>query len=154
MRGDIPRVLLSGRIMVQMKRASGSVIGLQTGYLRFGGNQYNIISAMDRKIGLIKVAIRLIKKDEEQVDRIMKARTLDEEHRHSLTSILRHNVWTVKQFSDLTGLNESTITNKTRPAYRNDEIVTELDYTYPFTDLNGMGPKFIVRNEKSEALLP
>ena len=109
---------------------------------------------MSHKIGLVKAPIRLVKKDEELVDRITKAREIKEEFREHLIEILRHNVWTTNQFSDLTGFKESTITNKTRPSYRNDELVTELDFTYPFADLHGFGPKFIVRNEKSEAMLP
>ncbi|RLD56998.1 MAG: hypothetical protein DRI97_06280 [Bacteroidetes bacterium] len=109
---------------------------------------------MSHKIGIVKAPIRLVKKDDELIDRVMDVRGLDNEHRAAITEILRHNIWTTKQFSDLTGFKESTITNKTRPAYRNEELVTELDYTYPFADLAGMGPKFIVRNEKSEAMLP
>ena len=109
---------------------------------------------MSDRIGLVKVPIRLVKKDEALVDRIMEDRKFKEEFRDVIIEILRHNVWTTNQFSDLTGFKESTITNKTRPAYRNEELVTELDFTYPFADLHGMGPKFIVRNEKSEAMLP
>ncbi len=109
---------------------------------------------MIHRIGLVKVPIRLVKKDEDLVNRIMKCQKISEEHREELIEILRHNVWTTNQFSDLTGFKESTITNKTRPSYRNNELVTELDFAYPFADLNGTGPKFIVRNEKSEAMLP
>lgn len=109
---------------------------------------------MSEKIGLVKNPIRLVKKDEELVDRIMKAQDLMEEDRETIIEILRHNIWTTNQFRDLTGFKESTITNKTRPSYRHNELVTELDFAYPFADLNGTGPKFIVRNEKSEAMLP
>ena len=109
---------------------------------------------MSHRIGLVNVPIRLVKKDEELVNRIMKAQNIKEEFKDDIIEILRHNVWTTNQFSDLTGFKESTITNKTRPSYRNDEMVTELDFTYPFADLHGTGPKFIVRNEKSEAMLP
>jgi hypothetical protein len=109
---------------------------------------------MSEKIGLIKTTIRLVKKDEELVDRIMKDRLVPDTHRPVIVEILRHNVWTVKQFSDLTGLNESTIRNYCRPKYRDGDLSTELDFCYPFEDLGGSGPKFIIRNEKSEALLP
>lgn len=109
---------------------------------------------MSEKHGLIKTAIRLVKKDEELVDRIMKEQNLPNGERETITEILRYNVWTVNQFSDLTGYKESTITNKTRPSYKDGKIVTELDFCYPFADIMGNGPKFIVRNEKSEAMLP
>lgn len=109
---------------------------------------------MAEKHGLIKTPIRLVKKDEELVERIMKDRDLPEADRDAVIEILRHNLWTINQFRDLTGFKESTISNKTRPAYKNGGLVTELDHCYPFADLEGMGPKFIVRNEKSEAMLP
>ena len=109
---------------------------------------------MSEKIGLIKTTIRLVKKDEELVHRIMNERGIEEESEGTVFEMLRHNIWTVKQFSDLSGLNESTIRNKCRPQYRDDQLCTELDFCYPFADLEGTGPKYIVRNEKSEALLP
>lgn len=109
---------------------------------------------MDNRIGLVRTEIRLVKKDQELVERVIKARDLLEEDREAVSEILRHNVWTINQFSDLTGLKESTISNKVRPKYKNGELTTELDFCYPFSDLEGLGPKFIVRNEKSERLLP
>ena len=109
---------------------------------------------MAEKIGLIDESIRLVKKDVELAERILEARDLPDADLKSILDILRYNVWTTKQFKDLTGLAESTIANKTRPAYKNGELVTELDFCYPFQDLEGTGPKFIIRNEKSEALLP
>jgi hypothetical protein len=109
---------------------------------------------MSEKHGLIKTTIRLIKKDEELMDRIILDRDIVEAKVETLLDILRHNVWTIQQFADITGLAQSTIANKCRPQYKNGEIGTELDHCYPFADLEGLGPKFIVRNEKSEALLP
>ena len=109
---------------------------------------------MSDKNGLLKTQIRLVKKDEELIDRIMIARDFPEEEREAIIEILRYNVWTIKQFSDLTGFVESTISNKTRPLWRGGELVTELDHCYPFADIEGLGPKFIVRNQKSEAMLP
>ena len=109
---------------------------------------------MNEKIGLIKTTIRLVKKDEELTHRIMNERGIEEKDEETVFEMLRHNMWTTRQFSDITGLAESTITNKCRPVYRDGEIKTELDHCYPFSYLGGLGPKFIVRNEKSEALLP
>lgn len=111
---------------------------------------------MSEKLGLIKTTIRLVKKDEELINRILAAKAMGEEEHDQgdITEILRYNVWTTRQFSDLTGLAESTITNKCRPVYKDGEIKTELDHCYPFAYLGGLGPKFIVRNEKSEAMLP
>ena len=109
---------------------------------------------MKERIGLIKIIIRLISKDNELIGRIIEERGLKEDDRKRVTELLRHNIWTTNQFRDITGYNESTIANKTRPQYRDGELQTELDFCYPFADLDGLGPKFIVRNEKSEAMLP
>ena len=108
---------------------------------------------MDEKIGLVKEQIRLIKKDDELISHLSKKLDLTDLYKERLADILRYNVWTVSQFSDLTGLSKPTITNKMRPLYKNGSLVTELDFCYPFADLDGPGPKFIVRNEKSERLL-
>ena len=109
---------------------------------------------MNEKVGLIKISIRLVKKDEELVDAIMRERDLPEADREAVIEMLRMNVWTVNQFADLTGFKQGSIANKCRPIYRDGKIFTELDYCYPFADLEGLGPKFIVRNEKSMAMLP
>lgn len=109
---------------------------------------------MNDKKGLININIRLVKKDEGLVDRIISARNLSEEDRESVRRMLYLNIWTIKQFMGLTGYKPSTIANKTRPNYTNGELTTELDFCYPFQNLEGTGPKFIVRNEKSEKLLP
>lgn len=109
---------------------------------------------MNEKYGLVKETVRLVKKDPELIDRIMIARDLPDSDRKAIQEMLRYNVWTITQFSELTGLAVSTIANKCRPGYKNGSLTTELDFCYPFSDLEGTGPKYIVRNEKSEALLP
>jgi len=65
-------------------------------------------------------------------------------------SLMRYNVWTIDQFCDVSGLSVSTITNMARPNFIGNKIDTKLDVCYPFPDSNGKGPKFIIRNEKSE----
>ena len=84
----------------------------------------------------------------------MSARGLAEDMRPRVAKMLRKNMWTLQQFRDLTGLKEGSITNKTRPTFKEGEVVTDLDFCYPFEDLKGTGPKMIVRNEKSIAALP
>ena len=108
---------------------------------------------MNEKIGLVNEQVRLVRKDDELIDRVMKARDISEEDKESIKDMLRYNMWTIKQLGDITGLNKSTILNKTRPIYRNGDLNTELDFCYPFSNLEGQGPKFIIRNEKSEVLL-
>lgn len=106
------------------------------------------------KLGLLKEQIRLTKKDDEQFERIVEAREIPKHLLDVVRDMLRYNMWTTRQFSDLTGLKESSITNKCRPVYKNDELQTELDYCFPFRNLKTEGAKFIVRNEKSERFLP
>jgi DNA-binding transcriptional ArsR family regulator len=108
---------------------------------------------MDERIGLVKVQIRLVKKDDELINHLIQKLGLTDESKEKIAEILRHNIWTVGQYSDLTGLSKPTITNKMRPLYKNGSLITELDFCFPFADLDGPGPKFIVRNEKSEKLL-
>ncbi|MDA3807702.1 MAG: hypothetical protein PF440_07300 [Thiomicrorhabdus sp.] len=111
---------------------------------------------MELKTGLIKEPIRLIKKDDELIDRIIKAKGLTDADKERVAEILRYNMWTTKQYSWLTGMIDSSISNKCRPSNNNKERVwrTDLDFTYPFPSFDGAGPKFIVRNARSEALLP
>lgn len=119
-----------------------------------GCSTFNKIISMSEKVGLVKVAIRLVKKNDELVEAIMRERDLPEADRELIVDMLRLNIWTVNQFSNLTGFKQGTIANKCRPIYRDGKLDTELDYCYPFEDIEGLGPKFIVRNEKSEAMLP
>lgn len=108
---------------------------------------------MNDKIGLMKKEIRLVKKDDELINRVVASNGIFKDPKE-VAQMLRYNVFTVKQFSDLTGLAQSTILNKCRPIYREGNLVTDLDFCHPFADLDGMGPKFIIRNDKSESLLP
>jgi hypothetical protein len=68
-------------------------------------------------------------------------------------NLMRYNVWTVEQFGNVSGLSVSTITNLTRPFFigeNSDAVDVKLDICFPFSDAEGKGPKFIVRNQKSE----
>jgi len=109
---------------------------------------------MDNKIGLIDQEVRLIKRDDELTRRILSERSIEVEKEERVREMLRYNLWTITQFSDITGLAISTIANKCRPVYKNGVLMTDLDFCYPFADIQGTGPKFIVRNEKSERYLP
>lgn len=107
-------------------------------------------------IGLVRQKINLVKRDPELEARIIKERGIvDPKKQERITEMLYYNHWTVQQFCDLTGLATSTVTNLTRPKYNKENVlVTELDFGYPFRDLEGDGPKCIVRNAKSEKYLP
>jgi len=109
---------------------------------------------MEDKLGLTKESVRLVRIDDQQVDRILQARGLEEDKRERVREMLRYNTWTTKQYSGLTGLAESTIANKCRPLWNGGKYLTALDFVYTHPDIDGDGPKFIIRNRKSEALLP
>ena len=115
---------------------------------------------MTEKMGLINQEVRLVKKDDELIHRIVEARGIaliewmDPTPLQIIINMLRYNIWTMTQFSELTGLAISTIANKCRPVYKDGELITDLDFCHPFADMKGTGPKFIIRNEKSERYLP
>lgn len=111
---------------------------------------------MEEIIGLQQREIRLVKRNDSLV-KLIYDKVKEENPQVTMDLIkemLRYDVWTVRQFSDLTGLAESTIANKCRPLFKNGKYVTELDFTYTHPDFKGDGWKGILRNEKSEKLLP
>lgn len=67
--------------------------------------------------------------------------------------LLRYNVFTIGRFALLSGLSVTTVCQKSSPSLINGSIDVELDFCYPFSDSENEGPKFIVRNEKSEKYL-
>jgi len=106
--------------------------------------------------GLIKgVEVRFVKFDEDLYNHVIKSRNIsNEEDQGKVKEALRYNIFSVSMFSDMTGIPLSTVNNKTRILQsREGNISTELDYTFPWPSLKKFGPKFIVRNEKSEELL-
>lgn len=105
----------------------------------------------DNNYGLLQgVECRYVKTDPEIIESIAKKREIEPVR---VKSMMRYNIFTIKQFSDLTGLAISSIVNKTRPISRNGEWSTDLDFCYPFQDKKDTGPKFIIRNTKSEKYL-
>lgn len=67
--------------------------------------------------------------------------------------MMSYNVWTVDQFCWVSGLSISSVNNLTRPYFTGEgpeDVDVKLDICYPFADPDGKGPKFIVRNAKSE----
>jgi|GEM_PF-1681638 hypothetical protein len=64
--------------------------------------------------------------------------------------LMRYNVWTIDQFCDISGLKVSTINNMVRPTFTANRFGLKLDFCYPHPSSDGTGPKFIVRNDKSE----
>jgi hypothetical protein len=106
---------------------------------------------MEEKFGLMQgVECKFVKTDPEIIEAIAKRQNIDT---LKVKSMMRYNVFTIRQFADLSGLAVSSIINKTRPLIREGELSTDLDYCYPHQDATDSGPKFIVRNEKSEKYL-
>lgn len=109
---------------------------------------------MEEKLGLITgIECRFIKTDPELLESIAKRIGSTKK---KVKAMMRYNVFTISQFSDLSKLDESTIINKTRPSIidRTTGVLgTALDYCFPFSSIKSTGAKFIVRNEKSERYL-
>jgi hypothetical protein len=105
----------------------------------------------EKPFGLIKgIKCQLKRTDKETIDRLSQKTQISPE---KLTEMLFYNMFTVAQFSKLTGLSVIDIHNKMRAGIKNGEYNTELDFCHPFSDTENDGPKFIIRNEKSEKYL-
>jgi hypothetical protein len=102
-----------------------------------------------------KEKIQLRKTNEELEAAIAKNLDLNDEQKAKVHEMLQYNMLTTNQVSDLTGLSRVFVQNKLRPRYKaaSEEMTTELDFCYPFSDFSGIGPKFIVRNKKLDELL-
>jgi hypothetical protein len=106
---------------------------------------------MEVKLGLINgVECKFVKTDASLIESVAKRTGMSID---MVKTIMRYNVFTINQFSQLSGKAISTITNMTRPIYRAGQLVTELDFCFPFPDRDNEGPKFVIRNEKSERYL-
>jgi hypothetical protein len=106
---------------------------------------------MEEKFGLIKgIECKTVKTDQALIDALSKKTGIDSDKMYWM---LRYNMFTVNQFSQLSGLTVSVIHNKIRPVLEGETYITELDFCYPHQDKENEGPKFIVRNAKSEKLL-
>lgn len=109
---------------------------------------------MDEKFGLITgIECKYVKTDPEIIEAIAARTGIDAQR---VKSMMRYNIFSVLQFSELSQLAVSSILNKTRPSIVNKDtgdLGTELDFCYPFQTKNQSGPKFVVRNEKSEKYL-
>lgn len=107
---------------------------------------------MENKIGVIEDEIKFVKKDESLARRIIKARewNADEETLTKVFDMLRYNMFTVGQFSSLSGLENPTIEYHLRKRFDKDgKVVCNLDCCFPFKNMKSKGPKFIYRNERA-----
>jgi hypothetical protein len=105
----------------------------------------------NKKFGLIPgIECKFVKTDPSIIEALAKKTETPIEQ---IKCMMRYNMFTVNQFSQLACMPISTVTNKTRPAFKEGEIDTELDWCFPFQDKENEGPKFILRNEKSEKYL-
>jgi len=110
-----------------------------------------IIFTMEEKFGLIKgIRCQLQKTEPELIKALSKKTGMDVDR---IKTIMLYNIFTVSQFAHITNLAVSTITNKTRPLMIDGKYDTELDYCYLYPDKEGNGPKFIIRNSKTDKYL-
>ena len=106
---------------------------------------------MEEKLGLINgIECKFVKTDPSLIESLAKSTGMTTD---MIKGMMRYNIFTVNQFSQLTGKAISTITNLTRPIYREGALVTDLDFCFPFADNVNEGPKFVIRNEKAEKYL-
>jgi len=95
--------------------------------------------------------VGLKKVDPEFVSRIAHKHNIEPEKAHKM---MRHSCWTVKQFADLTGKTISTINRELNyGSVKGGTMTPNLNICYPFEDKDGNGPKFVLRDKKSEEFL-
>ena len=95
--------------------------------------------------------IRLKKADPEQVSSIAHKHNIEPEKARIM---MRYSCWTVKQFADLTGRTVSLINRELNyGSVKGGVMSPSLNACYPFEDKDGNGPKFVLRDEKSEEFL-
>ena len=116
----------------------------------------------EQRKGILNVAVAFVKTDPVLLKKLYERMNFEAGHEETdekwmteaeVKNLMRYNVWTVDQFCNVSGLSVSTITNLTRPYFvgdGSDEVDVKLDICFPFSDAEGRGPKFIVRNSKSE----
>ena len=106
---------------------------------------------MEERIGLINgVECKFAKTDPSLIESLSERTGLSID---MVRAMMRYNIFTMNQYSQLTGRAISTITNMARPNYKEGVLVTELDFCFPFPDKDNEGPKFVIRNSKSEKYL-
>ena len=106
---------------------------------------------MEEKSGLIKgIECTFVKTEQKLIDSLSVKTGFSTDE---IKGMLRYNMFTVSQFAKLARLSISTVHNKTRQVLKDGVYSTELDFTHPFSEPGNEGPRFIVRNVKSEAIL-
>lgn len=98
----------------------------------------------------MRTEVKLVKIDSNLLEKI--SRRLNKAPAQ-IQAILRHNVFTITQFAQLCGKKVSTINKLSEQKVKNGQVVSSLDLAFPFPDFEKEGPKFILRNEKSEQYL-
>lgn len=117
---------------------------------------------MEEEIGAVNIEVGFVKTDPEIIKKLflrLKEETKDKRNPYTEESqvrkLMRYNIWTIDQFCDVSGLKTSSVNNLARPTYsfNEDKLNSKLNYCFPHPDSGGKGPKFIVRNEKSESYI-
>lgn len=101
---------------------------------------------MKNTSGLKKVESKFAKTDQETISRIAVKLSIDEA---VVRDMMRYNVFTVNQFAQLSGMSVASVLIKTSDTVIDGVICSELNFCYPYKDLKGNGPKFIVRDDKT-----
>ena len=118
---------------------------------------------MEENNGLVNIEVALVKTDATLIAKLLKRLKEDTKHNKipykneaQVKMLMRYNVWSIDQFCDVSGLKVSSVNNLARPTFsftENKLVSSKLNYCYPHPDSGGKGPKFIVRNEQSEAYI-
>lgn len=113
---------------------------------------------MEEEFAPLNIQVAFVKTDPELIKKLLarlSAKDCDGcinpyKDEHQVKMLMRYNVWTIAQFCDVSGLAVSSVTNLARPTFSQGKLSVKLNVCYPFPDSDGNGPKFVVRNKKSE----
>lgn len=114
---------------------------------------------MEEECGLLNIELGLVKTDPELIKKLFARLSKETKelrnpyiNESQVRVLMRYNVWTIDQFCDISGLKVSSVNNLARPTYSvgQEKLTSKLNYCFPCPDSGGRGPKYIVRNEKSE----
>jgi len=104
----------------------------------------------DSDVGLIDLKPLLCKTDPKLIEEIAKKRGI---LLGVVKDMMRNNRWTVQQYADLISKTTQYVNFLLKPKVENYGIETKLNRCFPYPHAKNNGPKFVVRDEKSEKFL-
>lgn len=101
-------------------------------------------------VGLVNIKPLLCKTDPKLIEEIASKRGM---LLGTVIKMMSNNRWTILQYSELVNKTTQYIHFLLKPEVTDYGIKTKLNHCFPYPTANNNGPKFVVRDEKSEKFL-